>query len=121
MRAAVYYGNAKLEIEDVPEPSAGPGQVKVKVSRNGICGTDLHEYYDGPIFIPPSNPHPLTGKCMPLVLGHEFSGVVTELGDGLPTWPRATGSRSSRSTAADSAGHARKAGTTCARSSGFTV
>jgi len=83
MRAAVYYGNAKLEIEDVPEPSVGPGQVKVKVSRNGICGTDLHEYYDGPIFIPPSHPHPLTGKCMPLVLGHEFSGVITELGAGV--------------------------------------
>ena len=49
MRAAVYYGNKKLEIEDVPEPTPGDGQVKVRVSRNGICGTDLHEYYDGPI------------------------------------------------------------------------
>ena len=80
MRAAVYYGNTQLEVEDVPEPSAGDGLVKVKVSRNGICGTDLHEYYDGPIFIPPSEPHPLTGKCMPLVIGHEFSGVVTDVG-----------------------------------------
>ena len=43
MRAAVYYGNQKLEIEDVPEPTAAEGQVKVEVSRNGICGTDLHE------------------------------------------------------------------------------
>ncbi len=63
MRAAVYYGNHNLEIEDVPEPTPGDGQVKVKVSRNGICGTDLHEYYDGPIFIPPADPHPLTGKA----------------------------------------------------------
>ena len=39
MRAAVYYGNHKLEIEDVPEPTPGEGQVKVQVSRNGICGT----------------------------------------------------------------------------------
>jgi len=80
MRAAVYYGNRQLEIEDVPEPSAGDGLVKVQVSRNGICGTDLHEYYDGPIFIPPSDPHPLTGKAMPVVIGHEFSGVVTDVG-----------------------------------------
>jgi len=83
MRAAMYYGNHKLEIEDIPEPSAGDGEVKVRVSRNGICGTDLHEYYDGPIFIPPEQPHPLTGKAMPLVLGHEFSGTVTEVGAGV--------------------------------------
>lgn len=85
MHAAVYYGNNKLEIEDVPEPSPGEGQVKVRVSRNGICGTDLHEYYDGPIFIPPDQPHPLTGKAMPLIIGHEFSGVVTEVGTGVTT------------------------------------
>ena len=83
MRAAVYHGNHKLEVEDVPEPTTGEGQVKVRVSRNGICGTDLHEYYDGPIFISPSNPHPLTGGSMPVVLGHEFSGVVTEVGEGV--------------------------------------
>ena len=83
MRAAVYYGNHKLEVEDVPEPFAREGHVKVKVSRNGICGTDLHEYYDGPIFISPDAPHPLTGKSMPVVLGHEFSGVVTEVGAGV--------------------------------------
>jgi len=83
MRAAVYYGNQQLEVEDVAEPSPGEGQVKVQVSRNGICGTDLHEYYDGPIFIPPSEPHPLTGRAMPLVIGHEFSGTVTEVGAGV--------------------------------------
>jgi len=83
MRAAVYHGNHKLEVEDVPEPTTGEGQVKVRVSRNGICGTDLHEYFDGPIFISPSDPHPLTGKSMPVVMGHEFSGVVTEVGAGV--------------------------------------
>lgn len=83
MRAAVYHGNGDIRIEDVPEPSTGEGQVKIQVSRNGICGTDLHEYYDGPIFIPPSDPHPLTGRAMPVVLGHEFSGVVTEVGTGV--------------------------------------
>lgn len=83
MRAAVYYGNNQLSIEDIPEPSVSAGQVKIKVSRNGICGTDLHEYYDGPIFIPKTDPHPLTGKAMPLVLGHEFSGIVTAIGAGV--------------------------------------
>jgi (R,R)-butanediol dehydrogenase / meso-butanediol dehydrogenase / diacetyl reductase len=83
MRAAMYYGNHKLEIEDIAEPSPGEREVKVRVSRNGICGTDLHEYYDGPIFIPPDEPHPLTGKAMPLVIGHEFSGEVTEIGAGV--------------------------------------
>lgn len=83
MRAAMYYGNNKLDIEDIPEPTPGEGQIKVQVSRNGICGTDLHEFYDGPIFIPPSDPHPLTGRSMPLVLGHEFSGVVTDVGAGV--------------------------------------
>jgi (R,R)-butanediol dehydrogenase / meso-butanediol dehydrogenase / diacetyl reductase len=83
MRAAVYHGAQKVEIEDVPEPSPAAGQVKIKVSRNGICGTDLHEYYDGPIFISPDTPHPLTGRSMPVILGHEFSGVVTEVGSGV--------------------------------------
>jgi len=45
----------------------------VRVSRDGICCTDLHEYFDGPTFIPPTEPHPLTGRKMPLVMGHEFS------------------------------------------------
>lgn len=83
MRAAVYHDRERVTIEDVPEPSPGEGEVKIKVSRNGICGTDLHEYYDGPIFIPPSAPHPLTGRSMPLVLGHEFSGTVVGLGPGV--------------------------------------
>lgn len=83
MRAAVYHDRERVTIEDVPEPSPGEGEVKIKVSRNGICGTDLHEYYDGPIFIPPSEPHPLTGRSMPLVLGHEFSGTVVEVGAGV--------------------------------------
>jgi (R,R)-butanediol dehydrogenase/meso-butanediol dehydrogenase/diacetyl reductase len=67
MRAAVYHGNHQLKIVEVPEPAAWAGQVKVRVSRNGICGTDLHEYFAGPIFIPLSEPHPLTGKKIPLV------------------------------------------------------
>ncbi|MGB3770549.1 MAG: 2,3-butanediol dehydrogenase [Rhodococcus sp. (in: high G+C Gram-positive bacteria)] len=85
MRAAVYHGPNKVEITDVPEPHPGAGQVKIHVGFNGICGTDLHEYYAGPIFIP-TEPHALTGQQMPLVLGHEFSGTITELGAGVTGW-----------------------------------
>ena len=85
MKAAVYHGPNKLEVADVPEPSATEGTVKVQVGFNGICGTDLHEYYAGPIFIP-TEPHPLTGRELPLVMGHEFSGVITEVGAGVSGW-----------------------------------
>jgi (R,R)-butanediol dehydrogenase / meso-butanediol dehydrogenase / diacetyl reductase len=80
MRAAVYYGPMRLEVTEVPTPDPGVGQVKVKVGFNGICGTDLHEFYSGPIFVP-TEPHPLTGRQLPLTLGHEFSGVITDVGD----------------------------------------
>ncbi|WP_159462993.1 alcohol dehydrogenase catalytic domain-containing protein, partial [Caballeronia telluris] len=73
MKAAVYYGNRQITIDDVPEPSPSKGEVKIKVSRNGICGTDIHEYYDGPVLIPKTEPHPLTGRTLPVVIGHEFS------------------------------------------------
>jgi len=55
------------------------------VGYNGICGTDLHEYYAGPIFFP-TEPHPLTHAQVPLVMGHEFSGVITDIGDGVTGW-----------------------------------
>ena len=83
MRAAVFYGNQDLRLEDVPEPSAGAGEVKLKVLFNGICGSDLHEYYDGPITTRTSSPHPLTGVKNPVIMGHELCGEVTEVGDGI--------------------------------------
>ena len=84
MKAARFHGPGDIRIDDVPEPQVGPGQVKVDVEWCGICGTDLHEYLEGPIFIPPKgSPHPLTGEEMPVVMGHEFAGVVSEIGDGV--------------------------------------
>ena len=85
MKAAVYYGPSKVEVADVPEPEPRPGTVKVRVGFNGICGTDLHEYYAGPIFVP-TEPHPLTHQQMPLTLGHEFSGTITTVGDDVTGW-----------------------------------
>jgi len=81
MKAAVWHGRKDVRIEDVPEPpSPPPGQVKVEVARCGICGTDLHEYLVGPIYIPVDSPHPLTGAQVPIILGHELSGTVVEVG-----------------------------------------
>lgn len=84
MKAARFHGRGDIRIDDVPEPATRPGTVKVEVEWCGICGTDLHEYLDGPIFAPtPEAPHPLTGESYPMQLGHEFAGVVVELGEGV--------------------------------------
>ncbi len=64
-------GIGNIEVLDMPEPKVGPGQVKIRVRAAGICGTDLHIYYDE--F--PNRP--------PVILGHEFSGVVAEVGEGV--------------------------------------
>lgn len=82
MKAAVFHGQKDIRLEDVPEPEVRQGAVKVKVDWCGICGTDLHEYLAGPIFIPPEgSPHPITGETLPLTLGHEFAGEVVDVGD----------------------------------------
>ncbi|MBF0809158.1 2,3-butanediol dehydrogenase, partial [Rothia nasimurium] len=52
MKAARFYDNKDIRIEDIDEPAAGAGEVLIKVAWCGICGTDLHEYLDGPIFCP---------------------------------------------------------------------
>lgn len=83
MKAAVWYekGDIRIETREIPDP--GPGKVRVKIKACGICGSDLHEYKDGP-FIIPRKTHPLTGQALgPVVLGHEFSAEVESLGDGV--------------------------------------
>lgn len=79
MRAAVFHGRQDLRLEEVPEPEPGPGDVKLRVLYNGICGSDLHEYYDGPMTTR-TTPHPLTGIKNPVIMGHELCGEVVALG-----------------------------------------
>jgi (R,R)-butanediol dehydrogenase/meso-butanediol dehydrogenase/diacetyl reductase len=82
MKAAVWHKAKDLRVEEVEEPSVGdPHEVKVKVQACGICGSDLHEYAVGPIFIPVEQPHPISGDKAPIVMGHEFSGEVVEVGE----------------------------------------
>lgn len=83
MKAAVWYGRNDMRVENVPEPVTQPGMLKVRVKWCGICGSDLHEYLDGPVSIPVDKAHPLTGQKAPLILGHEFSGEVVEVGAGV--------------------------------------
>ncbi|MGO2511437.1 2,3-butanediol dehydrogenase [Marinomonas polaris] len=84
MKAARFYDRGDIRIEDIPEPSVEPGTVGIDVAWCGICGTDLHEFMEGPIFIPPcGHPHPISGESAPVTMGHEFSGVVYAVGEGV--------------------------------------
>ena len=83
MKALRFHAAKDLRVEDIPQPTApGDDEVVIKNRFVGICGTDLHEYAYGPIFIP-KEPHPFTGAHGPQVLGHEFGGVVTAVGAGV--------------------------------------
>lgn len=81
MNAAVYHGREDVRVEEIPAP-ADPDrdEIRVSVSACGICGSDLHEYAAGPITIPDDAPHPVTGESLPLPMGHEFAGEVTDVG-----------------------------------------
>ncbi|PJM59360.1 butanediol dehydrogenase [Staphylococcus haemolyticus] len=80
MKAAVWYGQKDVRVEDREPKQLKDNEVKVKVSWAGICGTDLHEYLEGPVFISTDKPDPLLGQKAPVTLGHEFAGVVEEVG-----------------------------------------
>src|SRR5262245_33582627 len=84
MRAARFHGSRDLRVEQVPEPTPGPGQVKLRNAFTGICGSDLHVYYaPNEVLGAFTQPHPLTGAMLPQILGHEFSGTVVGLGEGV--------------------------------------
>jgi (R,R)-butanediol dehydrogenase / meso-butanediol dehydrogenase / diacetyl reductase len=81
MKAAVIYGAKDVRIENISEPVVTPGHVKVKVEWAGICGSDLHAYHHGMGIS--TTPHPVSGRSVPLTLGHEFAGVIVEIGEGV--------------------------------------
>lgn len=83
MKAARWHGVKDIRVEDIPAPKPGPGDVGIKVAWTGICGSDLHEYLAGPIFVPVDEDHPLSHDKAPITMGHEYCGTVTELGDGV--------------------------------------
>ncbi len=67
MRVAMYYNNSDVRLQEMPAPKIGPGELLVKVLASGICGTDVLEWY--------------RVKKAPLVLGHEITGEIAEVGD----------------------------------------
>jgi len=84
MKAARFHGRGDIPIEDIPEPQLRPGTVAIDIAWCGICGPDLHQYLEGPIFIPASgHPHPLTHETGPVTMGHEFSGTIAALADSV--------------------------------------
>jgi (R,R)-butanediol dehydrogenase/meso-butanediol dehydrogenase/diacetyl reductase len=84
MKAARFHGRKDIRVENIPEPALRPGTVAIDVAWCGICGTDLHEYLQGPLFIPAvGHPHPLSHEEQPVTMGHEFSGTITALGAGV--------------------------------------
>ncbi len=84
MKAARFHGRRDIRIDEVPEPngSLGEHEVLLEVAASGICGTDLHEYAEGPL-LTSRTPHPLTGASVPQILGHELSGTVLAVGDAV--------------------------------------
>jgi len=69
MRAAFYYNNRDVRVQELPVPKIREGELLVKVEASGICGSDVMEWY--------------RIKKAPLVLGHEIAGTVTEAGAGV--------------------------------------
>ena len=72
MRAAVFHGRNQLKVEEVTRPDPKDGEVLIKVSRCGICGTDSHIFRGN---FPAPN--------LPLIIGHEFAGIVAAVGNGV--------------------------------------
>ncbi|MHA2461066.1 MAG: alcohol dehydrogenase catalytic domain-containing protein [Candidatus Thorarchaeota archaeon] len=62
-------GIGNLEIREIEKPNPGPEEVLIEVAASGLCGTDLHIKHDQSHYTPP------------VVLGHEYSGTVVELGE----------------------------------------
>lgn len=75
MRVVRFYAPGDVRIEDAPEPTAGPGDVVIRVRNCSTCGTDAKIYRAG---------HP--NLSPPRVLGHEVAGEITELGEGVTGW-----------------------------------
>jgi len=69
MKAAVYYNNKKVIVEETPKPHISKDEILVEVKSCGICGSDVMEWY--------------RIKKSPLVLGHELTGEISEFGKNI--------------------------------------
>ncbi|MGC5627863.1 zinc-dependent alcohol dehydrogenase [Georgenia sp. Z1344] len=74
MRAYMFHGPGDLRLEEIEPERPGPGEIAVEIKAAATCGTDLKSYRRG---------HPTLFPTLPARFGHEFAGVVTEVGDGV--------------------------------------
>ena len=74
MKASRFLGNKTFAVTDLPTPHAGPGELVLRNQVCGVCGTDVHIYHGEP---------GSAGVNPPVVLGHEYSGEVVEVGEGV--------------------------------------
>lgn len=74
MRASFFVGNETFEVRETEMPKAGKGEIVVRNMVCGVCGTDVHIYHGEP---------GSADVTPPVVLGHEYSGVVVEVGEGV--------------------------------------
>jgi threonine dehydrogenase-like Zn-dependent dehydrogenase len=72
MKAVVWNGPEEMAVEEIPEPTAEPGTVIVRPEAVGICGSEIEGYLGK-----------MGNRTPPLVMGHEFAGLVTEVGEGV--------------------------------------
>lgn len=83
MKAIRFHARHDVRLDEVPmDEEPGFGEVLVAPILVGICGTDIHEYQSGPIFIP-DQPHRFSGAQAPQIIGHEFSAKVVRVGPGV--------------------------------------
>lgn len=82
-QAVRWHGPGDVRLECMQPAHPGPGEVLIRCAYCGACGSDLHEIHNGPHAIPTHIPHCLSGAVAPITLGHEFSGYVAEIGDGV--------------------------------------
>ena len=81
MKAAMYHGPLDVRVEEVADPgSPGPDEVLVAPLVGSLCGTDLSEFLAGPKRIPLHQAHSVSEHQGPVALGHEFMGIVLEIG-----------------------------------------
>jgi len=71
MKGIVWHGPEQMSVEEVPEPDVEPGTVIVRPTATGICGSEIEGYLGR-----------MGNRTPPLVMGHEFAGTVTEVGQG---------------------------------------
>ncbi|MGN8552144.1 UNVERIFIED_CONTAM: alcohol dehydrogenase catalytic domain-containing protein [Microbacterium sp. SLM126] len=84
MLALRWHARGDVRLDDIAEPDLPPpGWLQLEVIACGICGTDVEEYLNGPIFIPAAEPNRVTGAIAPLTLGHEIAGRVLARGSGV--------------------------------------